>query len=70
MSNECSNCESEFDYDTGWDDPPKGKGHITATFNPEDEPGFVVSEERHYCDINCLLEDSEDMPFEVPNDVN
>lgn len=58
-----SECSTEFGYEIGWDDPPKGEGHITATFNPEDEPSFVVSEERYYCSPQCLLDDAENHPF-------
>ena len=36
MSDNCLNCEEPLGYEVGWDDPPKGEGHITVTFNPED----------------------------------
>jgi len=65
MSDNCSNCEEPLGYEVGWDDPPKGEGHITVTFNPEDEPAYVVGEERNYCSIPCLVEDAEDLPFEL-----
>ena len=38
----CSNCGEPFGYEIGWDDPPKGEGHIEVTWNPADEPSFVV----------------------------
>lgn len=67
---DCSNpeCDGTLGYDAGWDDPPKGEGHITATFNPEDEPSFVVSEERTYCSVGCLIEDADNHPFKVTAD--
>lgn len=69
MSDSCSNCSKDFGYEIGWDDPPKGEGHIEVVFNPEDEPSYVVGETRHYCSINCLEEDTEEIPFgEETND--
>ncbi len=54
------NCDTEFDYDaSGFDDPPEGNGHITVTYNPADEPSFVVAATRHYCSVACLQADDE-----------
>jgi hypothetical protein len=63
MSDECSNCGTNFGYEIGWDEPPKGDGHIEVTWNPADEPSFVVGETRHYCSAKCLIQDSEAHPF-------
>jgi len=63
MSDDCSYCGEDFGYDSDWDDIPKGDGHIEARFNPENEPGFVVEETRRYCDVDCLVADSDEHPF-------
>jgi hypothetical protein len=60
----CSHCGSEFGYEPGWDDPPEGEGHIEVTWNPDDEPSFVVSETRKYCSLTCVEADAENHPFE------
>ena len=59
----CSHCDEEFGYEVGWDDPPKGEGHIQVTWNPADKPSFVVGETRKYCSIECLTQDSDSHPF-------
>lgn len=63
MSDSCNNCGESFDYDIEWDDPPKGEGHIKITWNPRDEPPFVVGETREYCSLNCVHEDADNHPF-------
>ncbi|MDS0258542.1 hypothetical protein NDI56_03840 [Haloarcula sp. S1CR25-12] len=60
---DCSNCSEELGYDAGFDDPPKGEGHIAAVFNPEDGPSYVCSETRYYCSAECLLDDADNHPF-------
>lgn len=61
----CSNCGESFGYEIGWDDPPKGKGHIEVLWNPADEPSFVVGETRRYCSIACLKADRDDFPSQL-----
>ena len=53
-------CDTVFDYDVGgFDDPTEGNGHIEVTYNPADEPSFVVADTRYYCSVSCLLADDE-----------
>jgi hypothetical protein len=55
----CSNCGEEFGFDIGWDDPPEGDGYIEVTWNPADEPSFVVGETHKFCSFECLNEDDK-----------
>lgn len=57
----CSNCDDPFGYEIGWDDPPKGEEHIEVTFNPADEPSYVVGEIRRYCSVECLKEEADEI---------
>lgn len=66
----CANCDDPFGYEIGWDDPPKGEGHIEVEWNPADEPDFVVGEIRHYCSPDCLIQDLNEIPFDPPNGRN
>ena len=64
MTDKCKTCGGEIGYDTGFDDPPEGEGHIEAVWNPSDEPSYVVGASRLYCSINCLVDDADELPFE------
>lgn len=67
MSDCCSHCGEGFGYEPGWDDPPKGEGHIEVTFNPADEPSYIVGEMRNYCSVECLLAELDELPFNEPD---
>lgn len=66
-SENCAACGDEFGFEPGWDDPPKGEGYIEVTWNPADEPPFVVGVTRRYCSVECLEDDAEEHPFGVEN---
>lgn len=67
MGDEYSACGADFGYEIGWDDPDVGTGHIEVKWNPENEPGFVVSETRHYCSVGCVQEYEENIPGQFVN---
>lgn len=68
VTERCGNCEESLGYDADWDDPPKGEGHIEVTWNPADEPSFVVGETRYYCSPECLLSDLDALPYSDEED--
>ncbi|WP_135829989.1 hypothetical protein [Halorussus halobius] len=67
---DCSNedCDEEFSYDAGFDDPPEGAGHIEVTHNPPDDPSWMVAETFHYCSVSCLREDGRAPDYLLDSD--
>lgn len=64
-TDQCSHCGEDFGYEIGWDDPPEGEGHIEVTWNPDDQPSYVVGETRRYCSPACLQEEIDELPFKA-----
>jgi len=65
---QCSQCQESLGYEAGWDDPPKGEGHIEVIWNPADKPDFIVSETRTYCSVECVLVERDELPLSGPGD--
>jgi hypothetical protein len=50
----CANCDSEFDYDPDYTEPPEGQGHIEVKHCPLDS--IAACRTGYFCDFNCLDE--------------
>jgi hypothetical protein len=61
-TDQCINCGESFGAEIGWDDLPKGGSYVEVTWNPEDEPSFVVANTRRYCSVECLKDDASELP--------